>query len=278
MKCGIKVNNRQCKKNVSSGMTIEMLDSVVYCCTQHYAQYKNTPYMDIPLYVSTQKVTTNNTPEEEIMNTTNIHHQGIYVPIGYDKYDQEHSLENALAQLEGQLYTTLHTAVSGNFIIEACSHEDCHEGHSEIINECRGEVCCGESDCKHYTALLCRYHVPNNNTPEEETIMTTTNTIPKFLENAKGRALCVKCTKEDKVNTYHLFEDLRTCAGAAPAPARKHSDKVLTKEYTTPDGTLMVGEWYTNKHLANKRLVELKRGKASPAHNANGFWVWYPKS
>lgn len=272
MKCGIKVNNRQCKKNVTSGLTIEMLDSVVYCCTQHYTQYKNTPYMDIPLYVSTQKVidTNNNTPEEETMNS-NIHHQGIYVPIGYDEYDQEHSLENALAQLEGQLYTTLHTAVSGNFIIEACSHEDCHEGHNEVINECRGEICCGESDCQHYTALLCRYHVPNN-TPKEET-MNTTN-IPKFTENGKGRAKCTKCSTRE-VNVYHLFDDLRTCAGAAPAPVRTPKGKPLTKEL---EDSNMVGEWYANKHLANKRLVELKVGRVKPANNENGFWVWYPKN
>lgn len=275
MKCGIKVNNRQCKKNVTSGLTIEMLDSVVYCCTQHYTQYKNTPYMDIPLYVSTQKVTTtNNTPEEEIMNT-NTMKETIRQALeneDYDTYsDIETSLEYALYQLQGQLYTTYHMALGGHFIIEACSHDDCNEGHNEVINECRGEICCGESDCQHYTALLCRYHVPNN-TPKEET-MNTTN-IPKFTENGKGRAKCTKCSTRE-VNVYHLFDDLRTCAGAAPAPVRTPKGKPLTKEL---EDSNMVGEWYANKHLANKRLVELKVGRVKPATNENGFWVWYPKN
>lgn len=262
MKCGIKVANRQCKKNVTSGLTIEILDSVVYCCTQHYNQYKNTPYMDIPLYVSTQKVIpTNNTPEEEIMDTTT------YNPDYSDAdYDQEHSFENALAELEGQPYTHYAMSIEGNFLIEVCSHEDCNEHQSEVIWETRGQMCCGESDCKHYSTILCLHHTPNSQ-----------DTIPTFAENGKGRAKCVKCSTKE-VNIYHLFNDLRTCMGAAPAPARKHAGSVLTKEYTTSDGTIMIGEWYQNKHLANKRLVELKKGKIKEASNKNGHWVWYPKS
>lgn len=282
MKCGIKVANRQCKKNVTSGMTIEMLDSVVYCCTQHYTQYKNTPYMDIPLYISTQKVTsTNNTPEEEIMHTTT------YNPNYSDAdYNQEHSFEVALAELEGQPYTTYAMSVEGNFLIEVCSHEDCQGSHSEIFWEIRGQMCCGESDCKHYTAILCLHHIPNNkeNIVMDFHQMTLHNIIndpqiPRYTERAKGAVYCAKCSKEEGVSYWHPnIETLRACNGAAPAPIRKHAGNVLTKEYTAPDGTIMVGEWYQNKHLANKRLVELKKGKVSQAHNENGHWVWYPKS
>lgn len=284
MKCGIKVANRQCQHPITSGLTINMLDSVVFCCTQHYNKYKNTPYMDIPLYISTQKVIpTNNTPEEEIMNTTTDYSDA--------DYDQEHSFENALAQLEGQLYTTYAMSIEGNYLIEICSHADCQADQFEMFNEIRGQMCCGESDCKHYTAILCLHHIPNN---KEHTVESTTNAIignmimhnmmldpqiPRYTERAKGAVYCAKCSKEEGVSYWHPnTETLRACMGAAPAPARKHAGNVLTKEYTTPDGVIMIGEWYQNKHLANKRLVELKKGKVSQAHNENGHWVWYPKS
>lgn len=64
MKCGIKVNNRQCKNNVVSGLTIGVLDSVVYCCSSHYKKYANVDAINVPVYTSTKKVT----PKEEIMN------------------------------------------------------------------------------------------------------------------------------------------------------------------------------------------------------------------
>jgi hypothetical protein len=121
-----------------------------------------------------------------------------------------------------------------------------------------------------------------NNQGEQLTMDTITiTTIAQFAENGKNRVKCVKCSTRE-TSVYHHINDIRSCLGAMPpADVATHTKfnipaNVHFKVWNGERGQQMVSEWHKNRHLANLRLIELKKGSIKPANNKHGFWLHYP--
>lgn len=164
--------------------------------------------------------------------------------------------DSALAELEGQPYTKYAMAIEGNFLIEICEHEECQDDHSEIINENRGIMCCGDPDCQHYTTLLCLHHVPNNT--KEEAMKTTHKTIK-----------CGYC------HEYHNTVDEVAQCGGKTRVAGKELSKNTAFFSTFVQNDIKIGKfWLPNKTIAEECRVFYGIRTFRPAKNGHGFFVF----
>lgn len=266
MKCGMKVDNRQCKKEVKSGATLDVVgDRVVFCCTVHYNAHSLSadPVPSKYVFVSTKKV------QEDNMNE-----------YSDADFDREYSYDVALAQLEGQPFNDSALRGGGHALVEQCGHEKCHIHFSELWWE-SNDNCCGVPNCAHYTAWLCLNHVPAINNKENinmnnddiiKEAHVPTSTVTGSTDKAYGWVKCVKCSKEIGENWYHpSSDDVRVCMGVEPRPAFFNAD-TLTKTWEKRNGTQMMESWFATMEEAKAYAIE-EKGVVKPAKNRHGFWV-----
>ena len=181
-KCNIGIKGNQCSRNIKSGCTVLVCGELIRMCQQHYNMYHNVAEIVIPVHTFTgiKPITITNNVQEDTMNSKQDYND--------QDYDAEMDINVAIAKMEGNEYTTYSTPFSGNYILEVCRHEECDQAFNEMMWEARGEICCGDTNCKHYTAVLCLHH-----TNKEEKVMTTTK-LNKGI-------LCGKC------HEYHNTAD-----------------------------------------------------------------------
>lgn len=89
-KCNIRVNNHQCKRNRTSGCTMEINGELIYVCRQHYTQYSTALVVNIPVYHFT-----NIKPVQEDTMKTNIRtREQIVEELNYAKEQMEEMREH----------------------------------------------------------------------------------------------------------------------------------------------------------------------------------------
>lgn len=249
-KCNINVDGHQCKRNRTSGCTTVVNDELICMCRQHWTKYVIAK--DVPVFQFTgekfvnqidlafEKIT-NNQSKEDTMNSK---HE-------YDDsdYDAEMDINVAIAAMEGNEYTTYSTPYSGNFLIEVCRHDECDEAFNEMMHEARHEVCCGNTNCKHYTAVLCLHHT------KKENIMNTTKGIT-----------CGHCH-----NKHNTAAEVAACYGVE----RKTVSTNMSKVQQSSTGSNK--QWFSTRDaaIAHAKTVE---GKLFKANNGHGFWVYWKQS
>lgn len=217
-----------------------------------------------------------NVPKEDII-TMNI-----------DKdFDDKNNFDSAVAKLEGQPYTIYNGGYQGMFLLENCGHPECQQEYQETLWDNIGCICCGEDNCQHYYTLLCLNHMSKEDTMNINTTITNSevkennlpsSTVTGSSDRGDKWIKCVKCSKEIGSNWYHAnVADLRTCAGAAPAPVKRvYKTDVLTGETVLTNSNLRFF-YDSSKAVVFAKSQELRKAgvhviKVAKATKGNQDW------